>query len=117
MSRINEILFYVDKDCVVDFNTVLADEGVEVSQMLLFSPTGFEKFAIHTESILPKLKMVAEVLKKLVILHKKSVSFEAKNNDGSSLKADVTAGNADEVMKLLKAVEDIYITVKNSERQ
>ncbi|MEL5588375.1 hypothetical protein PTT03_04900 [Serratia ureilytica] len=117
MSRINEILFYVDKDSVVDFNTVLSGEGVELSQMLLFSPTGFEKFAIHAENILPKLKIVAEAIKKLVILHKKSVSFEAKNSDGSGLKADITAGNVDEVMKLLKGVEDIYITVKNSDRQ
>ncbi|CAE1145042.1 MULTISPECIES: hypothetical protein [Serratia] len=116
MSRIKEIQFFVENVSVEDFNTVLKSESIEVGSVMTFSPTSFEKFLILAENIIPKARAVIGALQKLVSLHKKEVHIDIQTKDGSWLKADVKANNAEDVLRLLDKAENMYIRVTERDR-
>ncbi|KMK28955.1 hypothetical protein ABW11_06215 [Pluralibacter gergoviae] len=113
MSLIKDILIYVDDGSIDDFTTVAERENLQLNKVLSYSTGGPETFAICAESISPYLTKVIAIVKNLVRLHKKTVSFELEAKDGSVIRSTVDGYSKDEAIEILN--EAVRLSMKVSE--
>lgn len=116
MSLIKDILIYVDDNCIIDFNSAIQSEALDIAKVQRFSTGGTEKFAIFAETISPFLEPIIKVIKQLVRVHKKKISFELVRKDGSVFRSSIDGYSKDEAIDIINEAVRLSMQVSSDDR-
>ncbi|UFT92949.1 hypothetical protein [Pectobacterium carotovorum] len=117
MSRIKDIQFIVDRNCIDDFNASMKDVELDVSKIEIFSRADFEKFITMAEDLAPKVKLAFLALKKLAQFNRCHISVEIRTANDTYIKTTIDSKSVDDSRILLSDVEEMLVRVTENERK